>query len=192
MASISKPGPHRAFFIPTGAPDAFTLPNALQPVVGRLDQGTNRPARHRRGQAAARERRASQRPGNRGPLQRSAWRAAAQRRLQAEAADGAPRPETEGRGARRRNRMSIPVKTRKCFTIGKYEVIAEPIPYAMHMLRYNVFLDKKRIGATVSMPSESDCLFLEKPPVVPALKIFYLTSRPGRPKKGAAPAAVTL
>jgi len=88
--------------------------------------------------------------------------------------------------------MSIPVKTRKCFTIGKYEVIAEPIPYAMHMLRYNVFLDKKRIGATVSMPSESDCLFLEKPPVVPALKIFYLTSRPGRPKKGAAPAAVTL
>src|SRR5262249_16940778 len=49
---------------------------------------------------------------------------------------------------------------------------------------------KTRIGATVSVPSESDCLFLEKPPVVPPLKIFYVTSKPGRPKKNAAkPAA---
>lgn len=85
--------------------------------------------------------------------------------------------------------MSIPVKTRRRFMVGKYEVIAEPMPYAMHMLRYNVYLDKKRIGATVSMPSESDCLFLEKPPVVPPLKVFYLTSRPGRPKKNTPPAA---
>jgi hypothetical protein len=85
--------------------------------------------------------------------------------------------------------MTIPVKTRRRFMVGKYEVIAEPIPYAMQMLRYNVYLDKKRIGATVSMPSESDCLFLEKPPVVPPLKVFYLTSRPGRPKKTAPPAA---
>lgn len=87
----------------------------------------------------------------------------------------------------------IPVTTRRRFTVGKYEVIAEPIPYSMHMLRYNIYLNKRRIGATVSMPSESDCLFLEKPPVVPPLKIFYVTSRPGRPKKSAAPApAVTL
>jgi hypothetical protein len=88
--------------------------------------------------------------------------------------------------------MTIPVKSRRRFMVGKYEVIAEPIPYAMHMLRYNVYLDKKRIGATVSMPSESDCRFLEKPPVVPPLKVFYLTSRPGRPKKTAAPPAVAL
>lgn len=85
--------------------------------------------------------------------------------------------------------MTIPVSGRQRFTIGKYEIIAEPMPYSMHMLRYNIYLDKRRLGATVSMPSESDCLFLEKPPVVPPLKIFYVTSRPGRPKKTAPPAA---
>lgn len=79
----------------------------------------------------------------------------------------------------------VPVSARKRFMIGKYEVIAEPIPHSMQMLRYNVYLGKKRLGATVSMPSESDCKFLEEPPVVPPLKIFYVTSRPGRPKKGA-------
>jgi hypothetical protein len=81
--------------------------------------------------------------------------------------------------------MSLPVTTRKRFTIGKYEVIAEPMPHSMQMLRYNVYLGKKRLGATMSMPSESDCKFLEEPPVVPPLKVFYVTSRPGRPKKGA-------
>ena len=81
--------------------------------------------------------------------------------------------------------MSLPVTARKRFTIGKYEIIAEPIPHSMQMLRYNVYLGKKRLGATVSMPSESDCRFLEAPPVVPPLKVFYVTSRPGRPKKGA-------
>jgi hypothetical protein len=89
--------------------------------------------------------------------------------------------------------MSIPVMTRRKFMVGKYEVIAEPIPHSMQMLRYNVYLGKTRIGATVSMPSESDCLFLEKPPVVPPLKIFYVTSRPGRPKNSAPkPPAVAL
>ena len=75
------------------------------------------------------------------------------------------------------------------FRVGKYEVIAEPIPYARHMLRYTVHVGKKRIGAMVSVPSESDCQFLENPPVVPPLKVFYVTSRPGRPKKNAKPAA---
>ena len=83
--------------------------------------------------------------------------------------------------------MTIPVVERGRFMIGKYEVIAEPIPHSMHMLRYTVYVGKTRIGATVSMPSESDCRFLEKPPVVPPLKIFYLTSKPGRPKKSAKP-----
>jgi len=86
--------------------------------------------------------------------------------------------------------MSIPVVERKQFMVGKYEVIAQPIPHSTHMLRYTVYLHKTRIGAMVSVPTESDCLFLEKPPVVPPLKIFYVTSRPGRPKKGAKPAVV--
>jgi len=85
--------------------------------------------------------------------------------------------------------MSIPVLARKQYTIGKYEIIAQPIPHSAHMFRYTVFVDGTRIGAMASMPSESDCLFLEKPPIVPPLKIFYVTHRPGRPKKGAKPPA---
>jgi hypothetical protein len=76
------------------------------------------------------------------------------------------------------------------FRVGKYEVIAEPIPYARQMLRYTVHVGKKRIGAMVSVPSESDCQFMENPPVVPPLKVFYVTSRPGRPKKNAKPPVV--
>lgn len=86
--------------------------------------------------------------------------------------------------------MTIPVMTRTRFMVGKYDVIAEPIPHSMQMLRYTVYLDKTRLGATVSIPMESDCQFLEKPPAVPPLKIFYVTSRPGRPKKGAKPPVV--
>lgn len=69
--------------------------------------------------------------------------------------------------------------------VGKYEVIARPLPHSAHMLLYTVYVGKTRIGAMVSVPSESDCRFLENPPPVPPLKIFYVTSRPGRPKKGA-------
>jgi hypothetical protein len=85
--------------------------------------------------------------------------------------------------------MSFPVAARRRFMVGKYEVIAQPIPHSMHMLRYTVYLNETRIGAMVSVPTESDCQFLEKPPVVPPLKVFYVTSRPGRPKKGAKPPA---
>jgi hypothetical protein len=73
--------------------------------------------------------------------------------------------------------------------IGKYEVVAEPIPHATQMLRYTVYVGKTRIGAMVSVPTESDCRFMEKPPVVPPLKVFYVTTRPGRPKKGSRPPA---
>jgi hypothetical protein len=83
----------------------------------------------------------------------------------------------------------IPVSAGGRFMVGKYEVIAEPMPYSRQMLRYHIYLDKRRLGATMSMPTESDCLFLEKPPVVPPIKIFYVTSRPGRPKKNAQPPA---
>jgi hypothetical protein len=83
--------------------------------------------------------------------------------------------------------MSIPVIERKRFMVGKYEIIAHPVPHSAHMLRYTVFVDRKRIGSLLSVPTESDCRFLEKPPIVPPLKIFHLTNRPGRPKKGSRP-----
>ena len=78
-------------------------------------------------------------------------------------------------------------QARKRFMIGKYEIIAQPIPGSAHMLRYTVFLGGRRIGATASMPTESDCKYLERPPVVPPLKPFQVFYRPGRPKKGATP-----
>ena len=78
---------------------------------------------------------------------------------------------------------------RTSFKIGKYDVVGQPIPGSMHMLRYTISSGGRRIGTMVSVPSESDCRYLEKPPVVPPLKPFYVTHRPGRPKKGSAPAA---
>lgn len=74
---------------------------------------------------------------------------------------------------------------RKRFKVGKYDILAQPAPGSMHMLRYTVMLDGKRLGSQLSVPSESDCRFMESPPVVPPLKIFSVTFRPGRPKKGA-------
>jgi len=85
--------------------------------------------------------------------------------------------------------VSIPTIAARRFTIGKYDIIATPMPHSAHMLRYTVLLDGKRIGAMASMPSESDCRFLESPPVVPPLVPWQSTYRPGRPKKGAPPRA---
>ena len=76
---------------------------------------------------------------------------------------------------------------RKRFMLGKYEIIAQPIPGSAHMLRYTVFVSGRRIGATASVPTESDCRYLERPPIVPPLKTFQVFYRPGRPKKGATP-----
>ena len=76
---------------------------------------------------------------------------------------------------------------RQRFMLGKYEIIAQPIPGSAHMLRYTVFVGGRRIGATASVPTESDCRYLERPPVVPPLKPFQVFYRPGRPKKGATP-----
>jgi len=83
--------------------------------------------------------------------------------------------------------MSIPILDPKRYTIGKYEIIAKPFPQSAHMLRYTVFVNGRRIGAMASIPSESDCLFLEKPPVVPPLVPYQAIYRPGRPKKGTPP-----
>lgn len=76
---------------------------------------------------------------------------------------------------------------RQRFMLGKYEIIAQPIPGSAHMLRYTVFVGGRRIGATASVPTESDCRYLERPPVVPPLKPFQVFYRPGRPKKGTTP-----
>ena len=78
-------------------------------------------------------------------------------------------------------------QARQRFMLGKYEIIAQPIAGSAHMLRYTVFVGGRRIGATASMPTESDCRYLERPPVVPPLKPFQVFYRPGRPKKGATP-----
>lgn len=85
--------------------------------------------------------------------------------------------------------MSIPLVDGRRFMLGKYEVIARPIPHSTHMLRYTVFVKGIRIGAMASMPSESDCQFLESPPEVPPLVPYQSYYRPGRPKKGAPPRA---
>jgi len=77
--------------------------------------------------------------------------------------------------------MSIPMVDGRRFMVGKYEVIAQPIPHSRHMLRYTVFVRGTRIGALASVPTESDCRFLESPPAVPPLKMYVY--RRGRPKK---------
>ena len=84
----------------------------------------------------------------------------------------------------RGGRLTIPTVEDRRFTVGKYEVVATPIPYSTHMLRYTVYIDGRRIGALASHPAESDCRFLEDPPPVPPLKVFSVMYRPGRPKKG--------
>ncbi|HXJ54712.1 MAG TPA: hypothetical protein VNH16_25270 [Burkholderiales bacterium] len=77
--------------------------------------------------------------------------------------------------------MTVPVPGR--FKLGKYEIIAQRAPGSLHMLRYTVLLNGRRLGAQLSVPSESDCRFMESPPAVPPLKIFSVTYRPGRPRK---------
>jgi len=74
---------------------------------------------------------------------------------------------------------------RRQYKLGKYDIVAQPAAGSMHMLRYTVLLNGKRLGALLSVPTESDCRFLEAPPKVPPLKIFSVTFRPGRPRKDA-------
>jgi hypothetical protein len=92
---------------------------------------------------------------------------------------------------RARRRMLVDVPGREWFAVGKYRVLSEPLPGAMQMRRYSIFSGGRRIGATVSVPTESDCLHLERPRPVPPLKPFFVAYRPGRPKKGATPPAAT-
>src|SRR5437763_1957687 len=86
--------------------------------------------------------------------------------------------------------MSIPVVERTRLMVGKYEVVAQPIPGAAHMLRYTVFVGKQRIGALVSRPTESDCRFLEKPVTLSqsAAILLYCAEKSGKhlPKDPAA------
>ena len=82
--------------------------------------------------------------------------------------------------------MALPAVERRNFKIGKYDIVAQPAVGSAHMLRYTILLNGKRLGALLSVPTESDCRFLESPPAVPPVKIFQVTHRPGRPKKNAA------
>ena len=83
--------------------------------------------------------------------------------------------------------MTIPTVEARRFSVGKYEIVATPMANSAHMLRYTIFVQGRRIGATVSVPTEADCRFIESPPPVPALVPYQNVYRPGRPKKGAAP-----
>lgn len=83
--------------------------------------------------------------------------------------------------------MSLPAQERKQYKLGKYDIVAQPQYGSAHMLRYTVMLNGRRIGALMSVPTESDCRFMESPPPVPPLRIFALTNRPGRPRKGSSP-----
>jgi hypothetical protein len=83
--------------------------------------------------------------------------------------------------------MSIPRVEARRFSVGKYDIIATPMPNSAHMLRYTVFLKGRRIGATMSVPSEADCRFIEAPPPTPPLVPYQNIYRPGRPKKGTPP-----
>ena len=80
--------------------------------------------------------------------------------------------------------MTLPALERKQYKLGKYDIVAQPVLGSAHMLRYTVMLDGRKIGALMSVPNESDCRFMEAPPPVPPLKIFSVTFRPGRPRKG--------
>jgi hypothetical protein len=51
--------------------------------------------------------------------------------------------------------MSIPTVERRRFKVGKYDIIAHPIPNSAHMLRYTVFVGGKRSGETAHAPRES-------------------------------------
>lgn len=81
-------------------------------------------------------------------------------------------------------RIAIPALKRKQYKLGKYDIVAQPQLGSAHMLRYTVLLNGRRLGALMSVPNESDCRFIESPPPVPPLRVFALSNRSGRPKKG--------
>ena len=43
--------------------------------------------------------------------------------------------------------MAIPSIEGRRFSVGKYDIVAKPIPQSAHMLRYTVFVGGKRIGS---------------------------------------------
>ena len=49
--------------------------------------------------------------------------------------------------------MTIPTVTSRSFAVGRYQVVATPMPGSAQMLRYTIFLDGKRIGAVASLPT---------------------------------------
>ena len=78
--------------------------------------------------------------------------------------------------------MTIPTVTSRSFAVGRYQVVATPMPGSAQMLRYTIFLDGKRIGAVASLPSESDCNALAQPADVPPPVAWQANYWRGRPK----------
>jgi len=48
--------------------------------------------------------------------------------------------------------MAPPMLERKQYKIGKYDIVAQPANTPMHMLRYTVMLEGRRLGALLSVP----------------------------------------
>jgi len=75
--------------------------------------------------------------------------------------------------------MTIPTVPAGASSVGKYDIIATPIPYSLICLRYAYSSMASASGRRQGLPSESDCKFLESPPVVPPLVPFQYVYRPG-------------
>ena len=52
--------------------------------------------------------------------------------------------------------MALPAVERRNFKIGKYDIVAQPAVGSAHMLRYTILLNGKRLGALLSVPTESE------------------------------------
>ena len=85
--------------------------------------------------------------------------------------------------------MALPAVERRNFKIGKYDIVAQPAFGSAHMLRYTVLLNGKRLGALLSVPTESDCRFLEAPPAVAARQDLPGDASPGPAEEERHPAA---
>jgi len=75
------------------------------------------------------------------------------------------------------------------FKIGKYDIVAQPALGSAQMLRYTVMFNGKRLGALMSMPSESDCKFLESPPKVPPLRFSTSPAGPAARRRTPRPSS---
>ena len=86
--------------------------------------------------------------------------------------------------------MTIPTIEGRRFSVGKYDIVAKPIPQSAHMLRYTVFVSGKRIGSMASEPNESDCRFMGEPSRHAAPGALHIYVPAGPAQEGAPPRTV--